>query len=101
MGTHPIFESDFDCLTEMENIDLDAFLPNRVALIKQNDPKSYWNFLHPTCCGVLTFSASLLLIRRWRTSMLLACVSAAPAKMYGDYQLAKMSLDEHFKNQQR
>merc|ERR1712130_338711 len=21
MGTHPIFESDFDCLTEMENLD--------------------------------------------------------------------------------
>lgn len=33
--------------------------------------------------------------------MLLAGASAAPAKVYGDYQLAKMSLDEHFKNQQR
>jgi len=24
MGTHPIFESDFDCLTEIEEIDSDG-----------------------------------------------------------------------------
>ena len=33
--------------------------------------------------------------------MLLAGASAFPAYMYGDYQLAKMSLEAHYKNQQR
>merc|ERR1711892_403304 len=36
MGTHPIFESDFDCLTEIREWDgLDQALPNEIAKFDQ------------------------------------------------------------------
>jgi len=28
MGTHPIFESDFDCLTEIKNVELEKMRTN-------------------------------------------------------------------------
>merc|ERR1712003_307972 len=44
MGTHPIFESDFDCLTEsmnLDNLSADQMLAGAAAL--QGDAKDYSN----------------------------------------------------------
>merc|ERR1712110_1050995 len=39
MGTHPIFESDFDCLTELEMSLSDSSLPKLQTSLDPSDPR--------------------------------------------------------------
>merc|ERR1712130_649458 len=46
MGTHPIFESDFDCLTEKSRMEVEPLPPAKKSILKPSGRKSTGKAFH-------------------------------------------------------
>merc|ERR1712131_68676 len=54
MGTHPIFESDFDCLTEMEReLQLETLLDEAIVELVVSQPSGYKEMTASSVMGIL------------------------------------------------
>merc|ERR1712131_343732 len=86
MGTHPIFESDFDC-NRMQDI-LDRIWENSSLMKNEREkqPERFFSYWQPAAIGLITFSASILATQRWRTSVISTSVPVASLYGYGQYR---------------